>query len=141
MQHENKNLAGPPTFLRKAALLVPLGRLACSAGMEVDDLAPQLFRRPPRLRRLEVGRNVEFNQFRHNVLLAGNPTPLDGVLQEPPQKSEPVQLHVSRFPHYVSCSSKLSAASKNTQTRKELFAAMLEVTQVAESRALCRNKN
>lgn len=141
MQHENKNLAGPPTFLRKAALQVPLGRLARSAGMEVDDLAPQFFRRPPRLRRLEVCRNVEFNQFRHNILLAGNPTPLDGVLQEPPRKSEPVQAHVSLFPHYASCFSKPIATCKNTEPQKEFFTAMCETTQVAECRVLSRNKN
>jgi hypothetical protein len=119
MQHENKKLAGPPTFLRKAAQPVVLSRLACSAGMEVDDLAPQLFRRPPRLRRLEVCRNVEFNQFRHHILLAGNPISLSGVLQEPTQDSKPVQAHVSLFPHYASCFSKLSAASKNTQPKEE----------------------
>src|SRR5882724_7542260 len=83
---ENKKLAGPLTLLRRAAQPVSLGRLACIAGREVDDLAPQLFRRPPRFWRLEVCRNVEFNQFRHHVLLAGNPTPLSGVLDEPPQK-------------------------------------------------------
>jgi hypothetical protein len=141
MQHENKKLAGPPTFLRKAAQPVLLSRLACGAGMEVDDLAAQLFRRPPRLRRLEVCRNVEFNQFRHHILLAGNPIPLSGVLQEPTQKSKPVPAHVSLFPHYASCFSKLSAASKNTEPNEEFFTAMCETTQVAECRALPRNKN
>jgi hypothetical protein len=139
-QQATKNLAGPPTFLRKAAQPGLSSRLARSAGMEVDDLAPQLFRRPPRLRRLEVCRNVEFNQFRHHVLLAGNPTPL-GVLEEPAQESKPVQAHVSLFPHYVSCFSKLSAASKNTEPKEEFFAAMRETTQVAECRALSHNKN
>jgi hypothetical protein len=134
------NLAGSPTLLRKAAQPVLLSRLACSAGMEVDDLAPQLFRRPPRLRRLEVCRNVEFNQFRHHVLLAGNPTPL-GVREEPPQKSQPVQAHVSLFPQSICSSSKLSAANKNTEAKEEFFIAMRQTTQVAECRALSPDKN
>jgi len=130
IEHENKKLAGPLTLLRRAAQPVLLGRLACIAGREVDDLAPQLFRRPPRFWRLEVCRNVEFNQFRHHVLLAGNPTPLSGVLDEPPQKSEPAQAHVSLFPHYICCSSKLSATNKNTEPLGELLARMRGKTQV-----------
>ena len=41
--------------------------------MEVDDLAAQLFRRPPFLRRLKICRNVKHNQFRHHILLTGDP--------------------------------------------------------------------
>lgn len=140
MHHKNQNLAGPPTLLRKAAHPVPLGGLASSTHREVDDLAPQLFRRPPRLRRLEVCRNVEFNQFRHHVLLAGTPTPPGGVHAEPTHTSDPVQAHASLFPYSVLATSKLSATSKNTETKEELFTAMREITQVADSRALSRNK-
>ena len=141
IEHENKKLAGLPTFLRQAAQPVLLCRLACVAGMEVDDLAPQLFRRPPRFGRLEVCRNVEFNQFRHHVLLAGNRMPLSRVLQEPPQKSQSVQAHVSLFPQSICSSSKLSATCKNTETHEELFYAMRDITQVAECRELSRDKN
>jgi hypothetical protein len=127
------------TLLRKAAQPVPpLGRLASSAGLEVDDLAPQLFSRPPRLRRLEVCRNVEFNQFRHHILLAGNLISLSGILQEPTQESKFVQAHVSLFPHSASCFCELSVISKNTQTKEEFFAAMRKITQIADSRVLSR---
>ena len=123
IEHENKKPAGLPACLcitpRRAAQPVLSGRLAGSAGLEVDNFAPQLFRRPPRLRRLEVCRNVKFNQFRHHVLLAGNP-PLCGVFQEPLQKTHPVPAHISLFPHY-SVSSKLSAICKNTETKEKLL--------------------
>ena len=48
--------------------------------------------------------------------------PLSGIFQEPPQKSKPVHAHVSLFPRYVSCSSKLNATNKNTGAEAELFA-------------------
>ena len=144
IEHENKKPAGLPTCLRiaprRAAQPVLSGRLAGSAGLEVDNFAPQLFRRPPRFRRLEVCRNVKFNQFRHHVLLAGNCMPLSRVLQEPPQKSQPVQAHVSLFPQSICSSSKLSATCKNPETHEELFDNMREITQVAECRALGCNK-
>src|ERR1700704_5412774 len=91
--------------------------------MEVDDLAPQLLRRPPLLRRLEVCRNVEFNQFRHHVLLAGNPAPFNGALVEPAQDPDPIQTHVSLFPRHASCFSKLCAAdSRNTEGYESCWA-------------------
>jgi hypothetical protein len=98
-----------------------LGRLAGRAGVEVDDLAAQLFRRPLFFRRLKICRNVKFNQFRHHILLAGDSTPPSSVFQEPPQKFKSIQAHVSLFPYCVSCSSKLNAANKNTEAKAELL--------------------
>ncbi|MCU1254739.1 MAG: hypothetical protein JWM83_1038 [Candidatus Angelobacter sp.] len=146
MLDREQKLAGSPTFLRKAAqpvlsMRLALCRLACVTGMEVDDLAAQFFRRPARLRRLEVCRNVEFNQFRHHVLLAGNCMPLSRVLQEPPQKSQSVQAHVSLFPQSICSSSKLSATCKNPETHEELFDDRLEITEVAECMQISRKKN
>jgi hypothetical protein len=66
--------------------------------------------------------------------------PLSRILQKPPQKSQPVQAHVSLFPQSISSSSKLSAICKNTETNEELFLAVAEITQVAECRALSGNK-
>jgi hypothetical protein len=123
-------LAGPLTFMQKAAAPpFSLSRLAVGAGMEVDDLAAQFFRRPLLFRRLEICRNVEFNQFRHHILLAGNRMPLSRVLQESPQKSQSVQAHVSLVPY--SCSSKLNATNRNTEIKAEFFADMREKTQVS----------
>jgi hypothetical protein len=139
MRKRNKKSAGPLTGLRKtqrkAAQPLPLGRLACVTGMEVDDLAPQFLRRPPRFRRMEVCRNVEFNQFRHHVLLAGNPTPPFGALAKPAQKPGPVQSWVSLFPHSVSCFSKLSATSKNTTTQVEFLPACAKTLKFGK--AMC----
>jgi hypothetical protein len=139
MRQRNKKSAGRLTGLRKtqrrAAQPLPLGRFARVAGREVDDLAPQFLRRPPRLRCLEVCRNVEFNQFLHNVLLAGNPTPPFGALAEPAQNPGPVQSCVSLFPHSVSCSSKLSATNKNTTTQAEFLAACAKALKFGK--AMC----
>src|SRR5579864_1443133 len=67
------------TLLRKTAqprvLKLCLSGLATGARREVDDLAPQFFR-SPLLLGMEVCRNIEPNHFRHDVLLAGDPTPL-----------------------------------------------------------------
>src|SRR5215831_14116396 len=74
------------TLLRKTAqplvLQLCLSGLATGAHREVDDLAPQIFR-SPLLLGLEVCWDIEFNQFRHDVLLAGDPTPLRDVHAEP----------------------------------------------------------
>jgi len=70
MQLKTKYPAWPLTARRRSWLSL-LGRLSHSAGLELDDPATQLLRRPPLLRRLEVYRDVEFNQFRHDVLLSG----------------------------------------------------------------------
>jgi hypothetical protein len=88
MRKKNKKSAGPPTFLRRAAQPEALSRLAGRAGVEVDDLAAQLFRRPLFFGRLKICRNVKLNQFRHHILLAGDPALPGSVRQEPPQKSE-----------------------------------------------------
>jgi hypothetical protein len=135
MRQRTKKSAGLPTFLRRAAKPLPLGRLARVAGREVDDLAPQFLRRPPRLRRLEVCRNVEFNQFRHNVLLAGNSTPPFCALAEPAQNPGPVRSCVSLFPHSIFCSSKLSATNKNTTTQAEFLAACAKTLKFGK--AMC----
>ncbi len=58
------------TLLRKTAQSEALSRLACVADMEVDDLAPQLFRRPLFFG-LKICWNIKFNQFRHHALLTG----------------------------------------------------------------------
>jgi hypothetical protein len=132
MRERNKKPAGSPTGLlkmqRRAAQPEALSRFARVGGMEVDNLAPQFFRRPLLLRRLEICRNVEFNQFRHNVLLAGNPQ-LSGVLRSH-RKPESLQAHVSLFPHYFSCSGKLRATSRNTVVKLELFPRTREKAQV-----------
>ncbi|MGZ4858653.1 MAG: hypothetical protein ACXV8M_03780, partial [Candidatus Angelobacter sp.] len=57
---------------------------------------------------------------------------------DPMQQSDP-RVHVSLFPYSV-LTSKLSATTKNTQTKEELFDLVREKTQVADSRALSRNK-
>ena len=99
------------------------------AGLKVDDLAPQLFR-SPLLFRVEVCRNIEFNQFRHDVLLAGDPTPLRELSTEPMPESGPVKVHISLFLTLVSFFSKLTATYKNTKVKEELLAGMREKTQV-----------
>jgi hypothetical protein len=87
---------------RKAAqplvLKLCLSGLATGARREVDDLAPQIFR-SPLLLGMEVYRNIEFNQFRHDVLLAGDPTPLRYLPAEPMPESGPVKVHISLFPN------------------------------------------
>ncbi|MGZ4866621.1 MAG: hypothetical protein ACXV7C_05330 [Candidatus Angelobacter sp.] len=55
------------------------------------------------------------------------------------QQSDP-GVHVSLFPYSVLTTSKLGATTKNTQTKKELLDLVREKTQVADSRALSRNK-
>ena len=115
------------TLLRKTAQPTCSSRLATGARREVDDLAPQLFR-SPLLFRVEVCRDIELYQFRHNVLLAGNPQ-LSGVLRSH-RKPESLQAHVSLFPHYFSCSGKLRATSRNTVVKLELFPRTREKAQV-----------
>src|SRR5690349_4159794 len=73
-----------------------LSGLSTGVRREVDDLAPQFFRSPLFLR-VEVCRNIESNQFRHNVLLAGAPTPLRELSTEPMPESGPVKVHISLF--------------------------------------------
>jgi hypothetical protein len=94
---------------------------------EVDDLAPQFFW-SPLLFRVEVCRNIEFNQFRHNVLLAGDPTPRRELSTEPMPGS--VQVHISLFLTLISFSSKLTATHKNPKVKEELLTGMREKTQV-----------
>jgi hypothetical protein len=106
-----------------------LSGLATGARREVDDLAPQFFR-SPLLLWMEVCRNVEFNQFRHDVLLAGDPTPLRELSAEPMPESGPVKVHISLFLTFVFTSSKLNATYKNTKVKEELLAGMREKTQV-----------
>jgi hypothetical protein len=120
------------TLLRKAAQPMLLGRLAGHAGREVDDLAAQLFRRPLFVGQRKICRNVKLNQFRHHILLAADLTLPGSVLQQPPQKSEFAQAHIS-LSFCISSSSKLSATSKNTETKRELLAGMREKTQVSLS--------
>lgn len=117
------------TLLRKTAQLTRSSRLATGARREVDDLAPQLFR-SPLLFRVEVCRNIEFNQFRHHVLLAGDPTPLRELSTEPMPEPGPVKVHISLFLTLVSFFSKLTATYKNTKVKEELLASMREKTQV-----------
>jgi hypothetical protein len=77
-------------------LKLRLSGLATGVRREVDDLAPQIFR-SPLLLGVEVCRNIEPDQFRHDVLLAGNPTPFRDVPAEPMPESGPVKVHVSLF--------------------------------------------
>ena len=79
-------------------LKLRLSGLATGARREVDDLAPQIFR-SPLLLGMEVCRNIELNQFRHNVLLAGDPALLRDVSAEPMPESGPVKVHISLFPN------------------------------------------
>ncbi len=116
---------------RKAVQPKLLCRLAGGAGVEVDDLAAQLFRRPLFFRRLKICRNIKFNQFRHHILLRRRPTPPGSVRQEPPQKFKSIPAHVSLFPYCVPCSSKLNAANKNTEAKAELLAQTWQKTQVS----------
>lgn len=108
-----------------------LSRLACVVDMEVDDLAPQLFRRPLFFG-LKICWNVEFNQFRHHALLTGYPTPSCCVFKEPPQTSKVRQVLIS-LSFYVFSSSKLNAICRNTEAMKELFAQLGAKTQVSLS--------
>jgi hypothetical protein len=132
MRCKNK-IGWAATLLRKAAqpmVLKPgLSGLATGARREVDDLAPQFFRSPPLLW-VEVCRNIEPDQFRHDVLLAGDPTPPCNVSAEPMPESGPVKVHISLFLTLVFTSSKLTATHKNTNTKEELLAGMREKTQV-----------
>src|SRR5579859_2242922 len=89
---QNAAESSPPSVSKRC-----LGGLATGARREVDDLAPQFFR-SPLLLRVEVCRNIEFNQFRHNVLLAGDPTPLRQLFTEPMPEPGPVKVHISLFP-------------------------------------------
>lgn len=132
MRKRRKNLAGPPTLLRKAAQPMLLGGLAGLACREVDDLAAHLLRRPLFVGQRKIRRNVKHNQFRHHIPLAGHPTPPGSVLKEPPQKSESNQAHIS-LSFYISRSSKLSAIYINTETKGEFLPDMREKTQVSLS--------
>src|SRR5438045_1127053 len=116
-------------LLRKTAQPTCSSRLATGARRDVDDLAPQFFRSPP-LFRVEVCRNIEFNQFRHDVLLAGDPTPLRELSTEPMPESGPVKVHISLFLALGFFFSKLTATYKNTKVKEELLASMREKTQV-----------
>jgi hypothetical protein len=125
------------TFLRKTqrktaqpcGLKLCLSGLATGARREVDDLAPQLFR-SPLLFRVVVCRDIEFDQFRHHVLLAGDSTPLPELSAEPMPEPGPVKVHISLFLTLVSFSSKLTATHKDPKIKKELLAGMREKTQV-----------
>src|SRR5207342_1231138 len=109
------------TLLRKAAQPTCSSRLATGARREVDDLAPQLFR-SPLLFRVEVCRDIEFNQFRHNVLLAGDLTPLRELSADPMPEPGPVKVHISLFLTLISLFSKLTATHKNPKAKEELLA-------------------
>ena len=132
MRKRNKNLAGPPTLLRKAAQPETLRRLAGCAGREVDDLAALLFGCPLFVGQRKICRNVKHNQFRHHILLAGDPKPSGSVLKEPPQKSVFPQAHIS-LSFYISGTSKLNAIYTNTETKGEFLTDMREKTQVSLS--------
>lgn len=129
---ENKNRLGcylvaesnPASLLKRC-----LSGLATGGRWEADDLAPQFFR-SPLLLGMEVRRNIELNQFRHDVLLAGDPTPLRDISAEPPPESGPVKVHVSLFLTLIFRSSKLNATHKNTKIKEELLAGMRGKTQV-----------
>lgn len=131
MQRCTINLAGQPTLLRKAAQPEALRRPAYSAGLEVDDLSPQLFR-CPLFFGLKICWNVKFNQFRHHVLLTGYPTLSCSVLKEPPQTSKVRQAHIS-LSFYISGNCKLNATYRNTGTMREFLAEPREKAQVSLS--------
>lgn len=90
------------SFARRRSLAPSLlGRLSRGTSLEVDDLAPHLFRRPPLVRRLEVCRNMEFNQFRHHTPPSRKPDATSAMFVYNESKIlDPVQLHVSLFPYY-----------------------------------------
>jgi hypothetical protein len=144
MRCKNKSaglLTGFAKTQRKAAQPEALGRLAGWAGMEVDDLAAQLFRRPLFFRRLKICRNVKFNQFRHHILLTGDPRRLTAFFRS--HRTNPIYSSAFRLFHLsISYYSKLSAIYRNTEIHGELFADIREKTQVSLSRcALWRKIN
>lgn len=105
-----------------------LSGLATGARREVDDLAPQSFR-SPLLFRVEVCRDIKPNQFRHNVLLAGDPTPLRDVSAEPMPESGPVKVHISLFPTLAMCL-QAECHSQRHEDKGRVARGMREKTQV-----------
>lgn len=128
------------THKQKSAGLLPccgkqssqsrLSRLAGRAGMEVDDLAAQLFRRPLFLWQLKTCRNVKLNQFRHDTLLAGDPRCLTAFFRS----HRKICIYLNSLGlSPISWSSKLSSTYRNTERYTELFAVVREKTQVSLS--------
>jgi hypothetical protein len=75
---------------------------------------------------VEVCRNVEFNQFRHHVLLAGPACRSAAFFRSHRKNLNLYKPMSSLFPRYLACSGKLNAINRNTRAKEELFACALE---------------